>query len=169
MTEKQNTVIRLLADHNMVVAKVAAEMQNSPSTVRNHINQIRVRTGKNPLDFRELGELLDIVERNKTIATCKVCGRKFEAERKHHQNIQLCSQECRDLVEEERRLKKIEYLQRYRQQEKEMQRLQKLESRKKPAPIRLTVFPTMSLAEVNEKARAAGLTYGRFVAQWRGT
>lgn len=74
------------------------------------------------------------------IATCEVCGNQFPT---HKKNAKTCSTECcRIRTAEQRKIK---------------QQLAKEEKKKKEkAPKKLT------LAEINNLARAAGMTYGKY-------
>jgi DNA-binding PucR family transcriptional regulator len=63
VTELQAEIIIALADNNLKIAEVARKIYMHRSTVVYHIKKIHRITGKNPLDFRDMCELLPIARR----------------------------------------------------------------------------------------------------------
>lgn len=72
--------------------------------------------------------------------TCKMCGMTFAAQRKH---TKYCSDACRT--------------------ERDRQRTKECLERKKNEPKPEKYVP--HLDEINHKARAAGMSYGKYVAE----
>ena len=160
MTEAQIEVIRALADNSMSVAETARAMGKKPATIHGHINNIMSGTGKDPLNFHELNELLKIAERQQGkkkifVCTCKICGAKFEAPDHHYK---LCSDECRAKAkgnsDSKRDKAKAKYMREYRLHMKALDRLYETEEKPKPS---------MSLAEVSRMAREKGMSYGQYM------
>ena len=121
MTEAQIEVIRALADNSMSVGETARAMGKKPATIHVHINNIMSSTGKDPLCFHELNELLKMAKRQENkkkvfVCTCKICGAKFEAP---DHRFRLCGDECRAVAkgrsDAKRDQTKAEYMREYRQ------------------------------------------------------
>lgn len=62
MNDVDIEVIVALADCSLNVPKVAQKVYMHPDTVRYHIRKIKRDTGKNPLDFYDLLDLLGMVD-----------------------------------------------------------------------------------------------------------
>ena len=61
MTEFQKEVIRALADNNMNVNRTGKQLYTHRNNIYYHTKKICAETGKNPLCFRDLCELLQAV------------------------------------------------------------------------------------------------------------
>ncbi len=164
MTEAQIEVIRALADNGMSVSGVAKAMGKKPATIHTHITAVQNTTGKDPLDFRDLNALLKMAERQKGkkkifVCTCKICGAKFEAP---DHRFRLCGDKCRAAAKGQSDAKrdqtKAEYMREYR---KKMLKDNQEQYRPYNAP-------ELSIAEVNELARANGMSYGQYMAHIKG-
>lgn len=164
MTEAQIEVIRALADNSMNVSKTAKAMGKKPATIHAHITAVRNKTGKDPLDFRDLNALLKMAERQKDakkvfVCTCKICGARFEAPDHHYR---LCGDECRAKAKAMSKARengtRAGYMKEYR---RHMMALDsKYEPKKKPAPA-------MTLAEASRRAREMGMSYGEYMVHLR--
>ena len=161
MTETQIEVIRALAENGMSVSKTAKAMDKKPATLHVHIRNIIGETGKDPLCFHELNELLKMAKRQENkkkvyVCTCKICGAKFEAP---DHRFRLCGDECRAVAkgrsDEKSGQTKAEYMREYRR-------------KKIGEDYRPYNAPELSIAEVNELARAVGMSYGQYVAKLKG-
>ena len=80
----------------------------------------------------------------RTIFNCVVCGKKLEGQQR-----QYCGEECRKKAK----------AQVQRAKNKEIYKAFKPKSKARHKP-------KMSIAEINEKARAEGLNYGQYVAKY---
>ena len=159
MTEAQIEVLRALADNGMSVPAAAKAMGKKPATLHVHINNIMSSTGKDPLCFRELNELLKMAKRQQGkkrvfVCTCKVCGAKFDAP-DHH--FRLCGDKCRAIAKAKTAANQAEnraaYMRGYRESMAEYE--------KKYDPK--TTTPSMSLSEASRRAREMGMTYGQYM------
>ena len=85
---------------------------------------------------------------------CTVCGKEFSTI--HHKQV-ICGAECV-------KISRLEYQRKYAQKnnenEKERRQRQKIEKEKK---VKKQKENRDALVEVNAKARAAGMTYGKYV------
>ena len=100
MTEVQIEAIKAFADNNMNVKKTAASLGKSASTVYTILHTVRKSTGKDPVVFRDLNDLLAMAKRgekkkNSYVLTCKVCGGRFEAPKPQYR---VCSDRCRAIA-----------------------------------------------------------------------
>ena len=62
MTPIQAEIILALAEHNMRVATVARAMMIHRNNIESHVRVITKNTGKNPLNFYDLHELVPMAE-----------------------------------------------------------------------------------------------------------
>lgn len=62
MTPIQAEIILALAEHNMRVATVARAMMIHRNNIEYHVRVITKNTGKNPLNFYDLHELVPMAE-----------------------------------------------------------------------------------------------------------
>jgi predicted nucleic acid-binding Zn ribbon protein len=166
MTEIQIDVLRTYADNGMSVLKTAKALGKKRCTIDRHFETIFNNTGKNPLVFQDLAELLKMAEKqeNKSVhvCRCKVCGAHFEAPNYHYR---ICSDKCRAIAQREndaqRGITRAEYMRRYKKR--------KLAENAEPVEeYRQCNAPELSIAEVNEMARAQGMSYGQYVAKLKG-
>lgn len=62
LSQDQHEVILALADNGMKVSEVARKLYTSRQSIDRHIERIREITGKNPLNFYDLYDLLLFVK-----------------------------------------------------------------------------------------------------------
>ena len=62
LSQDQHEIILALADNGMKVGEVARKMYTSRQSIDRHIDKIRELTGKDPLNFYELYDLILFVK-----------------------------------------------------------------------------------------------------------
>ena len=180
MTAKQIEAVQTLADCSLSVKKAAEKLGIRKNTLRERITRIRAATGKDPLSFRDLVELLGMCDRVYVEVKCAVCGKIFESETSQ---ATMCSDECRAIAHKaamERYKLSIASQQKHYERVRKMRETEECDvcNRTQPKviehekrviykPIQLNVFPDLSIAQMNAKARAAGMSYGKYSAMVR--
>ena len=162
MTENQMAVCRALADNDLNISAAARALYRSHSTVYRTVDYIRRNTGLNPMSFNDLHKLISGDYEPTIPMFCRVCGKQFMGKNKR---IKICSEECRETAEKISREKQYAQNKAAKEAEREADRQFRLEMQRKPRPIRIVTDPSLSIAEVNAKAKAAGLSYGQYVAR----
>lgn len=79
ITPIRRDIILLLADCNMRITSVANKMHMSNSTVLYHVKMIKAITGKNPMNFYDLAELVQMEKSAYTHIPSLEEARKAEA------------------------------------------------------------------------------------------
>lgn len=164
MTEMQINVLRTYAENGMNIPKTAKALGKKRVTIDRHFETIFNNTGKNPLVFQDLAELLKMADKqnNKSVhvCRCKVCGAHFEAPNYHYR---ICSDKCRAIAQRENDaqsgITRAEYMRRYRMLTEKAEPVEE---------YRPYTAPELSIEEVNEMARAQGMSYGQYVAKLKG-
>lgn len=62
LTDVRKKLIVALSENGMVVSRAASSIGIDNATARYHIKMIKAITGKNPRDFYDLGDLVDMVK-----------------------------------------------------------------------------------------------------------
>ena len=162
MTENQMAVCRALADNDLNISAAARALYRSHSTVYRTVDSIRRNTGLNPMSFNDLHKLISGDYEPTIPMFCRVCGKQFMG---RNRRFKLCSDECRATAVRISIEKRYARERAARDEAREADRKFRLEMQKKPRPIRIVSDPSLSIAEVNAKAKAAGLSYGQYVAR----
>lgn len=164
MTESQMAVCLALADNDLNISKAARALYRNHSTLYRTIDSIMRNTGLNPLSFRDLPKLISGDYEPTFPLICRVCGKHFMGKNKR---IKICSEECRKRADVESRERQYARDRAHKEAEREADRRRMAEMRRKAMPCRIVTDPSLDIAEVNAKAKAAGLSYGQYVARCR--
>lgn len=164
MTESQMAVCLALADNDLNISKAARSLYRNHSTLYRTIDSIMRNTGLNPLSSKDLPKLIRGDYEPTFPLICRVCGKRFMGKNKR---IKICSEECQreaDAISRERHYARGRAAVLAAREE---DRRFMLEMQRRPRVPRMVTDPSLSIAEVNAKAKAAGLSYGQYVARCR--
>ena len=78
LTERQKTIISIIADCDMNISKVADTLYYHRNTVVYHCDKILKKTGLDPRRFCDLVKLVEIVEKEKCRSTNPVAIKGLE-------------------------------------------------------------------------------------------